>query len=73
MVQGAKLNTSRCTIQSLVNWHVQTNGELTAQAEAFVKPNNIWVNIHYNFPSKIECDLTNGPLGKLLKLLDTEV
>ena len=28
----------------------------------------------YNFtPSKIEWDLTNKPLGKLLELLDTQV
>ena len=26
-----------------------------------------------NFPSKIEWDLTNGPLRKLLGLLDTQV
>ena len=25
------------------------------------------------YPSKVERDLTNGPLGKLLKLLDTQV
>ena len=25
------------------------------------------------FPSKIEWDLTNGPLSKLLELLDTQV
>ena len=27
----------------------------------------------WNFPSKIEWDLTNGPLRKLLELLDTQV
>ena len=30
------------------------------------------VNIPY-IPSKIEWDLTNGPLSKLLELLDTQV
>ena len=30
-----------------------------------------WLNSLY--PSKIEWDLTNGPLGKLLELLDTQV
>ena len=31
------------------------------------------VDKHNMFPSKIEWDLTNGPLSKLLELLDTQV
>ena len=29
--------------------------------------------IHLFFPSKIEWDLTNGPLSKLVEILDTQV
>ena len=36
-----------------------------------------WLNVHIEFTnrttSKIERDLTNGPLSKLLDLLDTQV
>ena len=31
------------------------------------------IHIYLHIPSKIEWDLTNGPLGKLLKLLDAQV
>ena len=31
-----------------------------------------WLNFNID-PSKIEWDLTNGPLSKLLELLDTQV
>ena len=30
-------------------------------------------NVYFKFPSKIKCDLTNGPLSKLLELLETQV
>ena len=33
----------------------------------------IEINYKSNNPSKIEWDLTNGPLSKLLELLDTQV
>ena len=32
-----------------------------------------WGIYIYTYPSKIELDLTNGPLSKLLELLDTQV
>ena len=41
-----------------------------------VLPQVFWcldVPLHLSFPSKIEWDLTNGPLSKLLELLDTQV
>ena len=31
------------------------------------------LTFHGPYPSKIEWDLTNGPLSKLLELLDTQV
>ena len=33
----------------------------------------IWYDHGHYFPSKIEWDLTNGPLRKLLELLDSQV
>ena len=34
---------------------------------------NMYENSYRLYPSKIEWDLTNGPLSKLLELLDTQV
>ena len=36
-------------------------------------PSTLQHKKHHENPSKIEWDLTNGPLSKLLELLDTQV
>ena len=46
--------------------HMQPQGNLDHLPKIRVNMKNI-------FPSKIEWDLTNGPLSKLVELLDTRV